>query len=143
MCTISVLNLTQNVLARHPKLHTLRVLSLPIIDYHETPNPSSTNGIAISNDVVSATQIAMNRLASQIMSYMVGHGSKIKVLAISPLTQPKKASRPSRDENGHRWPNYHYLRGRIIDARGVEQVTAIPLAHAFQEMPESTILWEH
>lgn len=89
---------------------------------------------------VGLVQIVMERYAAQVMRYMTERGSKIKVLTISPERKP--SSRPRKDENGHRWPDYFYLLGKTTNARGIEQVTALPIAQCGAEMPESAILFD-
>jgi len=86
-----------------------------------------------------ATQIAMQHVAAQMMAYLVKHGSKLKVISFSPPT-PGRAKEASKDGNGHWWPHYYYTRGRNIDVRGMEHVTALPLVHPLLEMPQCTIL---
>jgi hypothetical protein len=74
------------------------------------------------------------------MRYLAQCNSRVKVLAVSPHRRPGPSTLPEKDDHGHRWPNYHYLRGRDIDARDIERVAVIPLAYANLEMPESIIL---
>jgi hypothetical protein len=120
--------------ARLTKLHTFRVLWLPTIDYNESLlNPAG----------VATTRIIMQKLAAHMMRYLASQGSRLKVLAFSPFMRPATDKTLDKDENGHQWPKYYYLRGRNIDARGVETVTALPLAHATLEMAESNIISEY
>jgi len=97
---------------------------------------------SIDSTHVGMAQVAMQRVAAQVMNYMAKRGSKLKVLAVSPYLQPTASTCLDKDENGHRWPNYYYLRGRNTDARGIEHITALPLAYVSLEMPESTIINE-
>lgn len=83
----------------------------------------------------------MQRLAGCIIHRLAEHGSKIKLLGLVPILRPAGAARV-KDENGHYWPNYNYLRGRTTDARGFEQITALPLANVSNEMPESSIIYD-
>jgi hypothetical protein len=113
---------------------------MPSIDYHASPNPNTTNRLAIDNVHISTTKITIHGYATQIVRYLAQCDSRVKVLAVSPHRQPDSNMLPEKDDHGHRWPNYHYLRGREVDARGIERVALMPLAYANLEMPESTIL---
>ncbi|KAF2826088.1 hypothetical protein CC86DRAFT_406388 [Ophiobolus disseminans] len=131
-----------DIIVRQSKLHTLRILALPTIDFHALQGPPGNVGREqLINIHVNAVQVAMQRFASQVMSYMAGRESKLKVLAMSPYLQ--LSSFPDKDENGHRWPNYHYTRSWDIDARGIEHVVALSLTHAALEMPESRLLYDN
>jgi len=83
----------------------------------------------------------MQKLATQVMRYLAQRGSKLKVVAFSTYMRADK--RPPQDGNGHRWPDYYYLRGRSIDVRGIERVTALPLEQPWLEMRESSILYDY
>jgi hypothetical protein len=132
-----------DTIARQKKLHTLRVLSLPTIDYGESPNPNATNRVAIPATTVGTTQMIMHKFAAHMMRYLANRGSRLKLLAIAPFLRHLEADRADKDEDGHQWPKYYYLRGRNIDARGVGTVTALPLPYAALEMTESSIIWEY
>jgi hypothetical protein len=119
----------------------LAYLTLPLIDLHAPPTgPSYVGRLEIDSAHVGTVQIAMQRYAEQVMRYIAERGSKIKVLALAPYLNP--AVQPEKDENGHCWPDYHYLRGRTTDVRGVEQVTALPIAQCALGMLESTIVYD-
>jgi hypothetical protein len=74
----------------------------------------------------------MQNFANQVIQYMARFGSNVQVFDTSPHDLPP--NRPPADENLHRWPEYTYTKGRMIDARGVERVVAVPLSDPLQEM---------
>jgi len=116
------------MIAKHPKLQSLRMLSLPFIDYGKTTNPTTSNSVGINDDEVYPTQVIMHRLASNIMLYLWEQGSKVVLFGVSPDKVDGKVRRPQRDENRHKWPRYFYTRGRVFDTKGTESPMAIPAA---------------
>lgn len=45
------------------------------------------------------------------------------------------------DADGQSWPNYNYIRGRTIDARGMEKVVACPLPDAEKDFSNALALF--
>ncbi|KAF2826081.1 hypothetical protein CC86DRAFT_466873 [Ophiobolus disseminans] len=85
-----------DVVAKHCGLRSLRMLTLPNIDYGRVVDPT----------------IIMQKLVSGIMGYLWNQESSIDVFGIS-LDFSGRMDRPrTRDENGHRWPRYFYRRER-------------------------------
>jgi hypothetical protein len=70
----------------------LRILSLPMIHYHNPATRAST----IQAD---ETPITMQRFANQVMTYLVKRGSNLKVLAIKSIWHVIR--RGPKDRNGH------------------------------------------
>ncbi|KAF2025300.1 hypothetical protein EK21DRAFT_93348 [Setomelanomma holmii] len=116
-----------DIIAKHPSLSALRMCSLPCIDYGRTPNPASTNGVSITDDEVHATGVILHRLASTIMQCLWSRGSHLKQFGISPSHNDRPAP-PRADENGYRWPYYFHTRGRVLDPKAFEDLTALLLA---------------
>ncbi|KAF2268957.1 hypothetical protein CC78DRAFT_529585 [Lojkania enalia] len=126
-------------IARHPNIHTLRILSVPTFanfDYRL----GQTEGDGITGSELRYMQIAMQHFATQLMRFLHRNGSKIKVLAICPGdTVKKRLKRREPDANGHRWPDYFYIKGKMVDAMGREEIVASPF-RSVAEMIESNIL---
>jgi len=107
-------------------LRTVRMLSLPTIDYGKPTNPTTWNDISITDDDVCLTQMIMHKFATRIMQYLWSRGSGIKTFGASPDIMIHKERPKSPDENGHVWPRYLYTRGRLSDAKGLERAVVVP-----------------
>jgi hypothetical protein len=69
-----------------------------------------------------------NHVARSVMQYLDDKGCSVEVMAFSPLDYEDQVPP---DYNGHRWPNYYYVRGTAtVRYRGRERntVQAIPVA---------------
>ncbi|KAF2028599.1 hypothetical protein EK21DRAFT_90566 [Setomelanomma holmii] len=125
---------TLDAIASHHRLQALRMLTLPIIDYGYATNPTASNGTAIEDSHVYMTQITMLNFATEIFRYLYKRGSTIKYLAVAPACI-HEFTRPKKDENGHQWPWYYYVRSRTVDVRGMQEVVALPATYLREEMP--------
>jgi hypothetical protein len=118
-------------------LHTLRILSL------EHLQDMTVNARGASEPTPVQRKFAkfmIGNYANKVLSYLFTRGSKIKVLAVSPLANRQSYSSESEDENGHIFPHYYYMKGKVWDMLGREDVVARPVGLASLELPESTIL---
>jgi hypothetical protein len=128
---ISILTYTQDIIASVPTLHTLRILSLPVIESHQP-------ALAAIEMQMDKKQATMQRYANQIMAYLVKRGSKVKLLAVKPLRRVGR--RKLKDGNVHCWLGYFYVRSWGVDDKGAQHVVARPLGRPDLDMPESTIV---
>ena len=106
----------QMSIAKHPNLHTLRILSKPMV----------TTPIVSRHDAIHASTVVQN-FATHVLRFLSQHGSRIRVLDISEYLsdygwQPNRA-----DRNLHQWPKYTYTKGNAQDGLGVNRVVAVPL----------------
>ncbi|KAH8623157.1 hypothetical protein IG631_22314 [Alternaria alternata] len=125
-------------IARHRSLHTLQILSLPNIDYDMSPDPNSTlqNRQPIYNVTVPTASLMMQKLAAEVMCFLHKLNSHITLLGLCPLYN--EFEQPKADHNGHKWPRYYYIRGRISDPTGRERFTAVPFDT--DNLPDSSLL---
>ena len=75
-----------DVFARQRRLHTIRVLSLPMIDYGQSPNPTASNRMVIPKSAAGMTQVTMHKFAAHLVRYLIERGSRLKLLAILALS---------------------------------------------------------
>ncbi|CAN9344473.1 unnamed protein product [Alternaria alternata] len=125
-------------IARHRSLHTLQILSLPNIDYDMSPDPNPTlqNRQPIYNITVPTASLMMQKLAAEVMCFLHKLNSHITLLGLCPLYN--EFEQPKADHNGHKWPRYYYIRGRISDPTGRERFTAVPFDT--DNLPDSSLL---
>ncbi|KAF2134319.1 hypothetical protein P153DRAFT_428120 [Dothidotthia symphoricarpi CBS 119687] len=128
---------TLRIIAQHPKLHTLRMLDLAGDTLATEPSADLWNFQGIPSYGQSVATIIMQKFASTIVLYLAQAGSGIKLFAPWPIVPHQPWPE---DKNGHQWPRYAYLRGRVTDGQGVEQTVATPLADPLRDMPESSII---
>jgi hypothetical protein len=121
----------QDPIARHPTLHTLRILSIPCINGSMRPNSSGPH----SDKLVNLLGIVMQKLAASVMRVFDRLGSRITAIGFSSIKL--HTERPQRDNNGHQWPEYFYRRGQIPDNHGVNQATAVPVR--FDHIPGRSV----
>jgi hypothetical protein len=81
---------------------------------------------------------AFHARADGLMQFLGECGSKIKVLAFSPMERLVKPGSP--DKHGFIWPNYFYYREEMTDHKGSHVSVARPLADWKREFPGATIL---
>jgi hypothetical protein len=112
-------------------LHTLRLLNNHTIGF---------NGDSIEDRHVPACQILVQGFANQIFRHMTKQGSHLKLLSINPSQTPSSCSLLARDTNGHQWPEYNYIQGRLTDTMGNTEVVAVPLKAATLEFPDNWAL---
>lgn len=119
------------------------MLNLPVIDYDTTPNPavSMYSKVLIGDHHILATQKIMQKMTNEILTYLVHHGSHIKVFSMRPYWDIFR-DRPKADENLHRWPKYTYLRKTMLDGQGEDRVVALPISSATRELPDAQLLTE-
>jgi hypothetical protein len=69
---------------------------------------------------------------------MADGGSRLKILSIDPyyMTLPDEGTRMPKDANGHQWPTYHYVRGRVSDITGTDVVVANPARRILLDFPD-------
>jgi hypothetical protein len=78
--------------------------------------------------------------ADTLIQYLHKQGSKLKVLAFSPLDYFGKPHDP--DVNGHYWPHYHYYKATFTDGLGINTAVARPLRNWKVDFPEPWVLNE-
>jgi hypothetical protein len=86
------------------------------------------------------------------MRYLEEKGSSVELLAFSPTlsmaaldTQDDRIV-PQEDFNGHKWPNYYYVRGQVTVMRSgpkTTKVTAVPVkkTEIMDHVNEATIIF--
>ncbi|KAH7089449.1 hypothetical protein FB567DRAFT_492092 [Paraphoma chrysanthemicola] len=89
-------------IALFPKLNVLRLTHPPIVLVEEE------DAGFISDGLIREYQWRHRQLAEQILLFLTDRGSPIQLLAFSPTVTE---SLELRDDNGHEWPHYYYLRG--------------------------------
>jgi hypothetical protein len=111
----------QDPIARHPTLHTLRILSIPCMNGNMQPNSSGPH----SDALVNYFGIGLQNFAARAMRFLDKLVSRITTFGISSIKLPTQ--RPQHDHNGHQWPQYLYRRGHIRDIYVVSRATAVPV----------------
>ena len=83
-------------------------------------------------------QVVMQNLANQILRFATDRGSKLKVLSLKPSLEPADlpVGNAGRDTNGHQWPEYHYIRGRVSDITSTDVVVAHPSKSVLLDFPD-------
>jgi hypothetical protein len=92
----------------------------------------------LRDEHVPAYQALMQNFANKVIRYMTSQGTAPHVLSINP--SHLESERPGTDLNGHRWPEYNYIKGRITDALGKSEAVAVPLKTAASEFPDIWVL---
>jgi hypothetical protein len=82
----------------------------------------------------------MQKLATQVLSVMTACGSPIKVFSSKPNVAVDDLVKLASDSNGHQWPEYNYIRGKVMDLMAKESVVAVPLLNVDLEMPSDLVL---
>jgi hypothetical protein len=131
----------QYVIARHRGIRTLSMLNMPVIDYGMTVNPHIINLESISGAHSKLCRVVMQKFANEIMRFTDVLGSNVKLFAAQPGEVAEASQRPGPDINGHRWPEYFYLKGRNMNLRGVEDAVALPLRGTHEEMNGERVLF--
>jgi hypothetical protein len=127
--SITSLTLTQEIIARAPKLETLCLTHIP---YRFLKQPSSFRGL----------QWRHSQLASSILSFLDKLGSPIRFLAFYPPAHGGPWGRV--DSDGHTWPRYYYRKAKTVLDEDMDQgavgVLAMPVqALAFRNLSS----WHH
>lgn len=117
------------------------MLNQPDIDYGMDVNPSNYNLIAPDTHGVALCRVIMQVFADEVLKYMHSKDAKIVLFAAQPSAIMGAESRPQKDKNGHRWPEYFFTKGHVRDAQGRNEVVAVPLRGALSEMLESEVLF--
>jgi hypothetical protein len=125
-----------NALANHHALRSLRVLSVPQIDFREPPVSSEDVEHWPEDSQVLASQVIMQKFSTEVVRYLTAQGSFLNVFGICP--DQSGSQRPIYDRNGHQWPQYFYLRGRTMNSRGIDSIVALP-TRIFDEEPPYTV----
>ncbi|KAH8623161.1 hypothetical protein IG631_22318 [Alternaria alternata] len=112
-------------IAKHANLRSLRILTVPSIDYGMIPNPSIVEGIGLPEEHIYTSQVMMQAFATEVFHLLARNGSNIRALAMSPEDM-NSAKRPGFDDNGHRWPRYFYKPGTIRTMSGQKHIVAVP-----------------
>ncbi|KAF2688982.1 hypothetical protein K458DRAFT_155483 [Lentithecium fluviatile CBS 122367] len=118
-----------DAIASASHLHTFRNLN-PQLRTTEEWTISTTN----------STSFAKTALADQLLKYLHKEGSKIKVLAFSPLHCADERPPLKMCGGGMRWPHFYYVKAKMVGSRRWEEVVARPLVNCIEEMAGSTIL---
>lgn len=131
--TTDILQIVMKSIASAPRLHTLRFWKVNRADRNPPAQWSRENTAYWSATIT--------HLVNQVFENLCERGSRIKVMAFSPLDVPEM-SRPSIELLGaeQRWPHYYFVRARVTGALGCEEVLVKPMMGCLEEMAESTIL---
>jgi hypothetical protein len=105
------------------------MLSLPGIGWITAPAPSVFNLASISEQETKCCRVIYQRFANEIMRFMAKRGAAPTVFSMDPSVTVDI------------WPTCTFTKGRTYDARGIEQVVAVPLGEPCKEMPESGALF--
>jgi hypothetical protein len=114
--------------------------NLSDIEYGYRSPPDPGDNAIINNDETSFAQIMMQKLATQLLGFMASCGSPIRVYSSGHCVALPDSRKPAPDSNGHQWPEYTYIRGKVTDVLAKESVVAVPLTNADLEMPEDPVL---
>ncbi|RYN54813.1 hypothetical protein AA0118_g8932 [Alternaria tenuissima] len=124
-------------IAKHQNLQSLRILTLPSIDYGMIPNPNIVKGIDLPDEHVYTSKVMMQAFATEVFRLLARNGSNIRALTISPQVR-SSTKRPVSDDNGHRWPRYYYRYDVTGAMSGQEHVVAVPTPPAEFPIPVPT-----
>jgi hypothetical protein len=118
------------------------MLDLPDIDLEpgDEPFPRPSDRVTILQDQVVPIQIMMQKLATQVLGFMASCGSPIKVFSSKPHIALPDWEKLAPDSNGHHWPEYNYIKGKVTDLMAKETVVAVPLLNVDLEMPSDPVL---
>ncbi|CAN9382410.1 unnamed protein product [Alternaria alternata] len=116
-------------IAKHRTLRSLRILTVPSVDYGITPNPSIMERVDLPEEHVYTSQVMMQVLATEVFRLFARNGSNIRALAMSP-DDLNGTKQPMRDDNGHCWPRYYYKYGATRTMSGQEHIVAVPTHRA-------------
>jgi hypothetical protein len=130
----------QVTLSTLPSLQTLRLLSLPDIEYGYSRVPNPANFITLCDDGALTTWITMQKLATQVLRTMATCGSPIKVFSSKPSIIPRRMRLHLPSSDGHHWPKFNYVRGKVTDLMAKEVVIAVPLRNMDLKMPSDPVL---
>ncbi|CAN9370735.1 unnamed protein product [Alternaria sp. RS040] len=112
-------------IAKHRTLRSLRILTVPSVDYGITPNPSIMERVGLPAEHVYTSQVMMQVLATEVFRLFARNGSSIRALAMSP-DDIKGTKQPMCDDNRHIWPHYFYRYGATRTMSGQEYIIAVP-----------------
>lgn len=112
-------------IAKHRTLRSLRILTVPSVDYGMIPNPNLMERIGLPEEHVYASQVTMQAFATEVFRLLASSGSNIRALAIMP-EDLNSTKQPISDDNGHRWPLYYYNYGATRTMSGQEYIIAVP-----------------
>jgi hypothetical protein len=120
-----------SALSSNKSIQCLRMLNLPIVEY----NTAASTPITVKEAAWCRHTFA--NFATEVMRFMDDCGSSVRLLQRFPYSSLRDQPAPS-DVDGHKWPYYTYLKGRVTDSRGASQTVACPLPGAGDEYP---LLW--
>ncbi|CAI9631116.1 unnamed protein product [Alternaria burnsii] len=112
-------------IAKHRTLRSLRILTVPSVDYGMIPNPNLVERIGLPEEHVYASQVTMQAFATEVFRLLASSGSNIRALAIM-SEKLNSTKQPISDDNGHRWPLYYYKYGATRTMSGQEHIVAVP-----------------
>jgi len=121
----------------HPTLRAFRILNPPKVSFDD-----DDYGECNPNEHRAFCQILMQDYANKIFRHMPGPASKLKVLSIKPITD-ETDEEVARDVNGHQWPVYNYVRGRLFDATGTSVIVAHPSKYITLDFPGMAFFLQH
>jgi hypothetical protein len=130
----------QICIAKHRTLRTLRILTVPNVDYGMIPNPDIVERIGLPEEHVFTSQVLMQTFATEVFRLLTRNGSNIRALAMSP-DDLNRTKRPIYDNNGHKWPRYYYTYGSIHTMSGQEHIVAVPTYWAEFPIFAPTVHW--
>ncbi|KAF2633371.1 hypothetical protein BU25DRAFT_486486 [Macroventuria anomochaeta] len=105
VCALPEFENALSIVARHPNIHTLRMLNLPNIQYSSPVNPMSI-WKSISDDDAMKCQALMGKFAEEVFRFLANCNSTVQFIDINPLLLPPTP--PKWDDNDHQWPLYAY-----------------------------------
>ncbi|KAF2826089.1 hypothetical protein CC86DRAFT_406389 [Ophiobolus disseminans] len=128
---------TLPLIESHPSLQTLCMLDEPFIKWDANHDISHWNRSPLPDDLEEVAAMVMQNVANRVLEFLAQGRLKIRVFGYS-LTH-WILSECNRDSNGHCWPEYVYLKGKIIDGIGVEHVVGTPVVNVSQEISGASI----
>jgi hypothetical protein len=119
------------------------MLNYPDIDYEPAACPCPYFLYSISDRHTKLCGVVMQKFANHIMRGLYDSGSNIRFFAACPGASPSDMDRPAPDANVRRWPKYYYLKARVTNDRGQEDVVASPSKGALEEMKGSWVIYHN
>ncbi|KAI8943389.1 hypothetical protein NX059_001401 [Plenodomus lindquistii] len=125
------------MIASHSRLHTLRMLDHPFIDWDHDGNSTRFLTDPIHGTRRELAAIIVKGVATQVFCHLSKKGSRIQTLAWCPGYYTN--IRPTLDSNGHAWLGYMYRKQTTFDLQGKQYVDAAPLRKWWEEIAEDSI----
>jgi hypothetical protein len=126
-------------IAAHPRLHALRILDPPFLDWDNSRDTVYFSQNPIEAVHVESAAAALQNLMNHILQILIDHGSKMRQLGWLPSRTSGASS--GLDSKGHRWPEYVYFRGRLVNGQGREKIVATPIAGWEKELGGHSVFY--